>query len=202
VRFAWVTLTALVLAAAAAAATARPDAHDRALAAVLNAKVTTFRNIAAGTQTGGNSLQKCAQFKKDPQLALGAVFVLIPVFLTEIVNDYGNEIRDLRETVVTMHPHSPLFRRWLTAEGQTFSLLLQFDNHGKKVDLCRAAAVLLNKRSTDADIYRVTGIHTALIGRLFGSTASQTVNTLNPKMRTFFVAAGLKPADAKILTSS
>jgi hypothetical protein len=198
---AWVTLTALALAAAAAAVTARPDAHDRALAAALNAKVTTFRNIAAGTQNGGNSLQKCAQFKNDPQQALGAVFVLIPVFLTEIVNDYGNEIRDLRETVVGMHPHSPLFRRWLSAQGQAFSLLLQFDNHGKKVDLCRAAAVLLNKSSTDADIYRVTGIHTALIGRLFGSTASQTVNTLNPKMRTFFVAAGLKPADAKILTS-
>ena len=61
------------------------------------------------------------------------------MFLTEIVNDYGPQIRDLRATVVAMHPHSPLFRRWLTAEAQTFSLLLQFDNHGKKVDLCQAA---------------------------------------------------------------
>ena len=70
-----------------------------------------------------------------------------------------------------MHPHSPLFRRWLAAEGQNFSLLLRFDNHGKKVDLCTAVKVLLDKTSTDADVYRVIGIHTALIGRLFGSTA-------------------------------
>jgi hypothetical protein len=200
-RFACAALTALALAGTADAAAARPDAHDRALAAALNAKVTTFRNIAAGTANGDDSLQKCAQFKNDPQQALGAMFVLIPVFLTEIVNDYGPEIRDLHATVVAMRPHSPLFHRWLTAEGQTFSLLLQFDNHGKKVDLCRAAAVLLDKRSTDADIYRTIGIHTVLIGRLFGSTASETVNKLNPQMRTFFVAAGLKPADAKILTS-
>jgi hypothetical protein len=201
VRFACVALTALALAGTAAAATLRPDAHDRALAAELNEKVTTFRNIAAGTENGGNSLQKCAQFKNDPQQALGAVFVLIPVFLTQIVNDYGPEIRDLRGTVASMHPHSPLFARWLDAEGQTFSLLLQFDNHGKKVNLCQAAKVLLDQRSTDADIYRVIGIHTVLIGRLFGSTASQTVSKLNPQMRTFFVAAGLNPDDAKILTS-
>jgi hypothetical protein len=201
-RPALVTLAALALAGPGSAATARPDAHDRALAVQLNDKVTTFRNIAAGTQNGGNSLGRCAQFKNDPQQALGAVFVLIPVFLTEIVNDYGPQIRDLRDTVVAMHPDSPLFARWLTAEGQTFSLLLQFDNHGKKVNLCRAADVLLDKTSTDADIYRVTGIHTVLIGRLFGSSASETVNKLNPRMRAFFVAAGLKPADAKILTSS
>ena len=201
-RAALVTLAALALAGtAAAAAAAKPDAHDRALVAQLNDKVTTFRSIAAGTQNGGNSLEKCAQFKNDPQQALGAVFVLIPVFLAEIVNDYGPQIRDLRDTVAAMHPHSPLFRRWLTAEGQTFSLLLQFDNHGKKVDLCQAAKVLLDKTSTDADIYRTIGIHTVLIGRLFGSTSSQTVNRLNPQMRAFFVAAGLKPADAKILTS-
>jgi hypothetical protein len=201
VRFACVALTALALVGAAAAATVGPDAHDRALAAELNEKVTTFRNIAAGTENGGSSLQKCAQFKNDPQQALGAVFVLIPVFLTQIVNDYGPEIRDLRDTVASMRPHSPLFARWLDAEGQTFSLLLQFDNHGKKVNLCRAAKVLLDQRSTDADIYRVIGIHTVLIGRLFGSTASQTVSKLNPQMRTFFVAAGLTPSDAKILTS-
>jgi len=200
VKAALVTLAALAFAGAAAGA-AKPDAHDRTLAAQLNDKVTTFRSIAAGTQNGGNSLEKCAQFKNDPQQALGAVFVLIPVFLAEIVNDYGPQIRALRATVAAMHPHAPLFRRWLTAEGQTFSLLLQFDNHGKKVDLCRAAAVLLNKRSTDADIYRTIGIHTVLIGRLFGSTSSQTVSRLNPQMRAFFVAAGLKPADAKILTS-
>lgn len=201
-RAALLVLAALALAGTAAAAPAKPDAYDRALVKQLNDKVTTFRQIAAGTQNGGNSLQKCAQFKNDPQQALGAVFVLIPVFLAEIVNDYGPQIHDLRDTIAAMQPHSPLFRRWLVAEGQTFSLLLQFDNHGKKVDLCQAAKVLLDKKSTDADIYRTIGIHTALIGLLFGSTSSQTVNKLNPQMRTFFVAAGLKPADAKVLTSS
>jgi hypothetical protein len=201
-RPALIALAALALAGPAAAAAPKPDAHDRALVKQLNDKVTTFRNIASGTQNGGNSLGKCAQFKGDPQQALGAVFVLIPVFLAEIVNEYGPQIRDLRDTIAAMHPDSPLFARWLAAEQQTFSLLLQFDNHGKKVDLCQAAKVMLDKHSTDADIYRTIGIHTMLIGRLFGSSASSTVNKLNPQMRAFFVAAGLTPADAKVLTSS
>jgi hypothetical protein len=101
-----------------------------------------------------------------------------------------------------MHPDSPLFARWLSAEASSLSLLLQFDNHGKKVDLCAAASVLLDKKSGDADVYRVTGLHLTTIAQLFSSKASATLQKLNPQMQKFFVAAGLSPAGAKTLTSS
>ena len=58
------------------------------------------------------------------------------------------------------------------------------------------------KKSTDADIYRVTGLHGTAIAQLFANSSSAALKTLNPQMRAFFVAAGLSPADAKILTSS
>jgi hypothetical protein len=194
-------IAALALAAAADAAPA-PTAHDRALAAQLNAKVSTFRSISSNTAPADNPLEKCAVFHGDPKQALGALFVMIPVFLTQIVDEYGPQIRQLRETLRTMKPDSPLFRRWLAAEEGNISLLLQFDNHGKKVDLCTAVKVLLDKTSTDADVYRVTGIHIALIGRLFGSSQSQTLTKLNPQMRAFFLAAGISGADADALTSN
>ena len=196
-----VALIALTVAGTAGAAAPSPDAHDRTLAAQLNAKVTTFRQISKGASQSDTSLNKCAAFKNDPKQALAAVFLLIPVFLTEVVNDYGQQVGELRDTMAAMHPDSPLFRQWLAAEGRAVSLLLKFDNHGKRVDVCAAAKVLLDKHSTDADVYRVIGIHTNLIGELFGSTANQTVSKLNAPMRAFFVAAGLSPADAKTLTS-
>jgi len=198
-----VAAAALIAAGAAQAAAPAPDAHDRALAAQLNAKAKTFHSITGATSPSSqSSLDKCPAFKKKPADALSAFFLLIPVFLADVVNEYGPQIRDLRDTIGTMHPDSPLFRRWLTAQEGNLALLLQFDNHGKKVDLCAAAAVLLDRKSTDADIVRVTGFHATAIAQLFSNKTSAAVSKLNPQMRAFFVAAGLSPADAKTLTTS
>jgi hypothetical protein len=195
---------ALVLAAAAPAAAPRPDAHDRALARHLDAKVKTFRDIAS--QTGGandlkQSLNRCPLLKKDPGQAFAALFALLPALMTQLVNDYGPQLRDLHGTMARMHPHSKLFRSWLGAEGQSLALILRFDNRGKKIDLCEAATVMLDKKTTAADIQRTLGIDPALIAELFQSSASAKLTKLDPPMRTFLVRAGLSKADAKTLTS-
>jgi hypothetical protein len=204
------SVTAAVLALAATAATAataaapKPDAHDRALAARLSAKVSTFREVAASSDDNSlqRSLDRCPLMKKDPGQAFAAVFVLLPALLAGLVNEYRPQLADLRDTVAAMHPHAPVFRQWLDAERRSFGLLLQFDNHGKKIDLCEAATVMLDKHSTADDIHRVLGIDPRLIPKLFQSTSSSKVTKLNPRMRTFFVAAGVSKANAKALTSS
>jgi len=198
-----VALVAALGTGTALAATPKPDATDRALAKALDAKVQTFRAIAA--KTGGSSFQqsldKCPVMKKDPGQAFAAVFALLPALIAELVNDYGPQLRDLQQTIAGMRPHGALFRKWTAAEGRSFGLLLRFDNHGKKIDLCRAATVMLDKKSTPADVKRVIGIDPSLIALLFKSPASSALTRLNPQMRAFFIAAGLSKADAKILTS-
>jgi hypothetical protein len=139
--------------------------------------------------------------KKDPSQAFAALFALAPALLVELVNDYGPELRDLRGTIAGMQPHSALFRKWTTAETAEFDLILQFDNHGKKIDLCEAATVMLDKKSTAADIHRVLGIDPILVAKLFTSSATSAATKLDPQMRAFFVAAGLSAKDAKTLTS-
>jgi hypothetical protein len=117
------------------------------------------------------------------------------------VNDYGPQLRELQQMLLGMNPHAGLFRRWTAAEAKSFGLLLRFDNHGKKIDLCDAATVMLDKKSTPADVQRVLGIDPSLIAVLFRSPAGAALAGLNPQMRAFFIAAGLSKADAKILTS-
>jgi hypothetical protein len=196
---------ALAVATTAGAAAAKPDAHDRALAAQLNAKVTTFGAIVG--QTGENSLIKselknCAPFKtKDPSKAFAAAFALLPGLMVRLVDDYKPQITDLVHTVEAMHPDSPLFRRWTAALGTSYSLVLEFDNHGQKIDLCRATTVILDQHSTAADYQRALGVNPALVAQLFQSTASATVTTLDQQMRSFFVAAGLSAKHATALTS-
>jgi hypothetical protein len=198
-----VAALAALTAGAALGAAPKPDGHDRALARTLAAKVKTFREIAAQTDNSDlkQSLDKCPVVKKDPSQAFAALFALLPALLTELVNDYGTELRGLRETLAGMHPHSALFRRWTAAEASNFDLILQFDNHGQKIDLCEAATVMLDKKSTAEDIHRVLGIDPALIAKLFTSGSSSAATKLNPRMRTFFIAAGLSAKDAKTLTS-
>jgi hypothetical protein len=198
------TALAALLSSSALAATARPDAHDRALAHALDRKVQTFRDVAKQTGQSDSlqkSLDKCPLMKKDPSQAFAAVFALIPALLAELVNDFGPQLRDIHETVLSMHPHSPLFRQWAAVEAQDFGLILKFDNHGKKIDLCEAAKVMLDKHSTAADIHRVIGIDPTLIALIFQSPVTAKLQKLNPKMRPFFRAAGLSKADAKALTS-
>jgi hypothetical protein len=199
-----VAALAALTAGATRAAAPKPDAHDRALAKALDAKVKTFQKIVA--QSGANdsfqrSLDKCPVMKKDPSQEFAAAFALLPVVLIEIVNDYGPQLRDLRQTLLAMHPHSSLFSRWTTGVAGYFARILQFDNHGKKVDLCEAATVMLDKKSTAADLQRVLGIDPSLIAKLFQSPASSAPTKLATQMQRFFVAAGLSAKDAKTLTS-
>ena len=193
--------------AVAVATTPRPDAHDRVLVSQLGAKAATLQAVAS-TTSGDNQLQKtlesCAFLKKNPKQEFAAVFALLPVLLIDVVNQYKPQLTDLRDTLGKMRPHALLFRQWLTAEGQSLSLILRFDNHGKKIDICRAATVLLDKKSTSRDVRNVLGIDPALIATLFqsGSTkASATLKRLNPQMRSFFIAAGLAPKTATALTT-
>ncbi len=196
----------LTASAAAIAATPRPDAYDRALAARLDAKVATFRAIAAQTSGGTStqSLDHCAYLKKHPKDAFAAIFAILPALLVELVSEYKPRLTDLKATIARMHPHAPLFRQWLTAQRKNFALILQFDSHGKKVDLCAVATVMLTKTSSPADIRRVLGVDPALIAKLFASGSSSAggaVARLNPKMRAFLIAAGVPRKNAVALTS-
>jgi hypothetical protein len=198
---------AVILLAAPAAATApRPDAHDRALAARLDTEVAAFRAIAA--QTSGDastrSLDGCLYLKKHPKDAFAAIFVLLPALVIELVAEHKQELTGLERAVAGMRPDSALFRRWLAAERASLRLILEFDNGGRKIDLCKAAAVMLDKTSTPADIRRVLGVDPGLIPKLFSgnsSAAGSTVTTLNPKMRAFLIAAGVPRKHAVVLTS-
>jgi len=192
------------LAGTAAAATAKPDAHDRALALALAAKVSAFQDISSAS---GDSkvLDHCAYLKKHPNDAFAAVFAILPALLAIVVNEYRTQLTDVSTTIAGMHPDSPLFSQWLTAEGQDIDLILRFDNHGKKVDLCAAAQLMLSKTATAAQIKRVLGLDPALIGLLFSKQAtaiSNTISKLNPQMRTFLLAAGVARKDAVQLTSN
>jgi hypothetical protein len=200
-------LTALVLAfalgAAAGAAAPKPDAHDRALAEILSAKVTTFKQLS-GTNDHSlqTSLERCTFIKKNPKDAFAAIFALVPVVLIEAVDQYGPELRALRASIGGMHPDSPLFAQWLAAEGSDLSLILEFDNHGKRIDLCSAATLLLDKKTTAADVRRVLGIDPALLAKIFSSPVSSKLEKLNPRMRAFLIAAGVSRKNATTLTSS
>ncbi len=195
---------ALALSTGASAAAPKPGAHDRALARQLSARVTTFQQLASGTKDDSfqKSLGRCAFIKKHPKDAFAAIFALVPVVLIEAVDEYGPELRSLRSSIGAMHPDSPLFAQWLTAVGGDLSLILEFDNHGKKIDLCDAATLLLDKKTTAADVHRVLGIDPTLLGKVFSNPVSSKLENLNPKMRTFLIAAGVSRKNAATLTSS
>jgi hypothetical protein len=192
--------------AAAAAATTPPDTHDRALIVQLAAKVTTFQKLAATTSNDSRlqkSLDTCPALKKDPSMAFAAIIVLLPVLLIDVVNQAKPQLVDLRDSLAGMGAHQPQFRQWLSAEQQNIGLILAFDNHGKKIDYCKAATVMLAKHSTAQDIRDVLGVGPEVIAKMFESSptsASAKLKRLNPPMRRFFVAAGLTPKMAKTLT--
>ena len=203
-----VALTALVLALALSVAAAGGGAEARcARPGARGAPQREGHDVQAalgGTKDHSlqTSLDKCTFIKKNPKDAFAAIFALIPVVLIEVVDDYGPELRALRASIGAMHPDSSLFAEWLTGEGNDLSLILEFDNHGKKIDLCRAATVLLDKKTTAADIQRVLGIDPALLAKIFSSPVSSKLEKLNPKMRAFLIAAGVSRKNAATLTSS
>jgi hypothetical protein len=193
---------ALVVAAGAAAATApKPDGHDRVIVRRIDAQSNALATLASKTKSEEPALQKCSFMKKDPVQAFAAAIAVLPAILIQVVDEYRPEFVKLRDLLDSLHPDSALFTQWLGAERQSVRLLLRFDNGGKQIDLCKAGEVMLSKTSTAADVQEVLGIDPALIAKLFDNSKAgpeTTLTRLKPKMRTFFVAAGLsaKRADA------
>lgn len=200
-------LVGLVAVSAAAAATPRPDAHDRALARQLAAKVVELQQVATASQKGDDritkALQGCKGLAKTPKDSFAVVFAMLPVLLIDLVNQMRPLLLEVRATIGGMHPHAVLFRRWLSGETANLDQILAFDNHGKKIDYCAAAKVMLAKNATDAQVQAVLGVPLSRIKALFSamsSPASATVTKLNPQMRTFLVAAGVRRSVAVQLT--
>jgi hypothetical protein len=203
VRFVAVLIAALV--AAGAAAASRPDAHDRALVHRVQAQANTFTVLASHAKSEETALQKCSFMKtKNASQAFAAAVAILPALVVQIVGEYKPQFTKLRRALAGMQPDSQLFANWIAAERQNLGLLLRFDNGGKPIDLCKAGEVMLSKSSTAADVRAALGIDPALVARLFSSNQSgsqSTIARLNPKMRTFFVQAGLSAKAAKALTS-
>jgi hypothetical protein len=202
-----VALLALLAASFAAASTPKPDAHDRALAQQLAAKVASLRKLTSTTNSGDDRITKelkgCKALGKTPADSFAVFFAMLPVLLIDLVNEIRPILLDIRNTLAGMHPHDAVFRRWLAAEGAGVGEILSFDNHGKKIDYCAAARVMLAKNPSDAQIRAVLGVEPAKIKSLVsgGSTqASETVKKLNPQMRVFFIAAGVRRSVAIQLT--
>ena len=200
---------ALIAASVAAAATPKPDPHDRALAQLLAAKVTSLQKVASASSGGDakitNELKGCKGLGKTPADGFAVVFAMLPVLLIDVVNQIRPLLLDVRDTLGAMHPHATLFRRWLAAERAGVDQILAFDNHGKKIDYCAAAKVMLAKSPKDSDVRAVLGVSLTQIKSLFSSTstasrAGATVKKLNPQMRAFLLAAGVPRSVAVKLT--
>jgi hypothetical protein len=202
-----VLLSLALVAAGTAAASSAPDAHDRALVRQIDALATTFDRLPSQSQSQDldKVLANCSFAKgKDPSQAFAGAFVLLPALLIETVSQVRPQLVQARDLLASMRPDSPLFARWLAAEKKSITFLLQFDNGGKPIDMCKAAKVMLAKSSTPAQIQAVLGIDPRLIAKVFtGSMASSTdaITRLNPRMRTFFISAGLSRKHALALTS-
>ena len=199
---------ALLPAAAAAAALLvssgnAPDAHDRALAARLNTGVATLRKLAKPGAGAINLKPKnCAALRNGTAgERFAAAIIVTPILVGEVVHHYKPQLVAVQQTIESIHPDSPLFTRWIAALKESFAQTLQFDTRGKKIDLCKAASVMLDKRSTPADWRRTVGFGPELVARAFNSKAQATLTALDPKMRAFLIAAGLSRQDAKTLTS-
>ena len=194
-----------LLAAGAATASSRPDAHDRTLVHRLQAQANTFAALASQANNEDPALQKCSFMKtKDASKAFAGAIAVLPALLVKIVGEYKPQFTKLRGVLAAMHPDSNLFAKWIVAERQNLGVLLQFDNGGKPVDLCKAGEVMLSKSSTAADVKAVLGIDPALVAKLFSSSQSgpqATLTRIKPQMRTFFVQAGLSEKQATGLTS-
>jgi len=202
-----IVLVGLMAASVAAAATPTPDAHDRALAQRLAAKVVALQKVASVSKGSDdkitNALKDCKGLAKTPGESFAVVFAMLPVLLIDVVNQIRPLLLDVRATIGAMHPHAVLFRRWLAAERASVDLILAFDNHGKKIDYCTAAKVMLAKNTTDAQVLAVLGMPLSRIKALFSGTSSQasaTLTKLNPQTRAFLLAAGVRRSVAVQLT--
>jgi hypothetical protein len=199
-----VLVAAAVLAPAAAGASS-PDTHDRALMAQLEAKVAQYEALGSNSSADIDALMsKCDLVKKNPSQALKVMFAFLPIAVIELVQRYRGPFEDIRQTLASMHPDSPLFRRWVAAELREVQFLLQFGNGGKKIDPCNAVHVILSAHSTPAQIRSALGIEPTLLARLIARSTTgheADLKRLDPPMRKFFLAGGVSRKHAVALTS-
>ncbi|MEI8105845.1 MAG: hypothetical protein WCH31_08410 [Actinomycetes bacterium] len=200
------TVAAAALLAATAQAAPQPDSHDRALIVALGKKLETFESVSSSTSGDAKlkaQLDSCKAITKDPSTMFAAIVVLIPALLIDVVNQAKPQLVGLHSLLTGMDAHEPLFAQWLAAEAQEMELILRFDNHGKTIDYCKAAAVLLDKKSTPAELRAALGVDPSVVASLFASNSSALsakLKRLNPQMRKFFIAAGLTSKAAAALT--
>jgi hypothetical protein len=221
------TVAGLVSATAVRAA-AGPDPHDRALAEALDTRVAVFRDIdtkAFGT-TITHAFRGCLPLERSivkDKSNVGAAFsgvltsaldLSLPATI-DLADRYRSQLSALRTALGTMHPDSPVFAQWLSAEVRSVGFILEFDNHGQLPDACTAATYMQALAKTSK-----TGMATALAGfrrevgidlDQYKSLAPELYSNGDPAeglsrlaagMDAFFVAAGLTPKDAAILSSS
>ncbi len=209
VRYIWIVVLVLglVCSAAADAAAPAPDAQDRAAANALVIKVTDLQRLSAASRGGDDRITKalegCKGLGKAPAQGFAVVFAMLPVMLIDLVNQIRPQLLDVRATLVSIRPHAPLFRSWVAAQRTGIDEILALDNHGKRVDYCAAARVMLAKNPSDARVKAVLGVPLSRIETFFAggsSKAQATVSNLNPRMRVFLVAAGVPRSVAVRLT--
>ncbi len=220
-------LLAALLFAETARATA-PDAHDRALAAALDARVATFRAIdtTAFGASETKALHSCVPLEKSllkDKGNFGAAFsgvltaaleLALPLTI-DLADRYAAELTSLRAALSAMHPDSALFGQWRSAELRSLNLFLEFDNHGQPVDACAAATYMqglakiskAGMAAAIAEFQAKVGISVAQYRQLApgffsNSDPAAALTKLVQRMETFFVAAGLSSKDASVLSSS
>jgi len=216
------------LASAEAVQAAAPDAHDRALAAALDARVATFRafDTASFGASESKALHSCVPLEKGllkDKGSLGKAFsgiltaaldLALPLTI-DLADRYESELSSLRVALTAMHPDSTLFGQWRTAELRSLNLFLGFANHAQLVDPCSAATYMqglakISKAGMAAalvDFQSKVGISLAQFQRLAPSFYSNSdpataLSSLAQRMGAFFVAAGLDAKDAGVLSSS
>jgi hypothetical protein len=214
--------------ASALGASAAPDPPDRALAEALATKVAVFRDF--DTNAFGSSLTRafrgCAALEKSvagDKKNVGAAFsgvltsafdLSLPVTI-DLADRYRSPLSALRAALDALHPNSPLFAQWRSAEVRSIGFILEFSNDGQPPDACTAATYMqgLAKKSKTAltsalaRFHREVGIgldqYKALAPELYSnSDPAEALSHLAQKMEAFFVAAGLTSKDAAILSSS
>jgi hypothetical protein len=186
-----------------AAGVRSPDAHDRALMARLEAKVQLYAGLGSSSAAADSKVKQCAFVKHDPSKELSASLAVVPVDVIEAVTKFKKPFLDIQRTLVAMHPHDGLFRRWVAAERAELAFLLRFDNGGKVIDVCAAAQLLMQKQPPPAEVRAALGIDPALVPQAFlrALTTKSPLSKLNPPMRVFFIAGGVSKKNAEQLTS-
>jgi hypothetical protein len=169
----------------------------------LEAKVQLYAGLGSSSAAADSKVKQCAFVKQDPSKEFAASIAVVPVEVIELVTKFKRPFLDMQRTLVSMHPHDDLFRRWVAAERAELAFLLRFDNGGKTIDVCKAAQLLMQKQPPPAEVRAALGIDPALVPQAFlrALTTKSPLSKLNQPMRVFFIAGGVSKKHAEQLTT-